>query len=323
MDNFKTIDCTDLEVIGKGVTATVYKLDDTKIIKAYKKQISLDFIENERNETVQAVECGVKTPECYETVKTEEWYGNVYQNMTGGTLTEKLLSADENEIMKWISEYAMLARGLHAKKSPPAWKNYKKLYGQQIELSKDLLTDELYNRICKIFDSVPEADNILHGDLSSGNIMLEQDQLYFIDLATVGKGHPVFDLIVPYMVTVIWPLFTKMANDMSPEEREKRKDWFAYLNKYSQKSILIQFGEKAWKLFVKVYFQLQSLDDEFIPRFTALIRNYSMAKYCLCGFFKNIYSAELINEMINYYGGNLLKCEDTDMELLKDDRWNF
>ena len=37
MDNFNTIDCSDLEVIGKGVTATVYKLDDTKIIKAYKK----------------------------------------------------------------------------------------------------------------------------------------------------------------------------------------------------------------------------------------------------------------------------------------------
>ena len=323
MDNFNTIDCSDLEVIGKGVTATVYKLDDTKIIKAYKKQISLDLIENERNETIRAVECGVKTPKCYETVKTEEWYGNVYQSMTGGTLSEKLLSSDENELMKWISEYAMLTRGLHAKRSPVIWKNYKEVYRRQVEMSKDLFTDELYDLICKTFDSIPEADNILHGDLSTGNIMLEQDQLYFIDLATMGNGHPVFDLIVPYMVTIVWPLFAKMANDMPLEERENRKDWFEYLNKYSKKSMPMQLGEKAWKLFVKVYFQLQSLDDEFIPSFTALIRKYSMAKYCLCGFFKNIYSAELINEMIHYFGDNLLMCEETNMELFKDDRWNF
>lgn len=321
MADYEFIDCSNLKQIGKGVTAFAYKLDDSRMIKVYNEGITLEQIENEKNITLKVCSYGVNTPMCYGTVKTNSWYGNIYQYLSGGTFTEHILSSDKDGLNRWITEYAKLAKSLNTKCAGEDLNDYLSMFEYHLEISKDILSKEVVSKIEDLLKTVPKTNNFLHGDMSTGNIMMENDQLYFVDLATVGKGHPIIDLTVPYMVTIMWPEFTKMANEMTKEDRIKRGDWFKYLNRYTEKSLSYENGQAAWKLFLKTYFDLESVEDEYIEKVTALIRYFSMAKYCMCGSFKKIYSSDLIEEMVNYYSSNLMSCKIPDMELLNDDRW--
>ncbi|MDO4489217.1 MAG: phosphotransferase [Eubacteriales bacterium] len=317
------IDCSNLKPIGKGVTAVTYILDEDKVIKAYKKGISLELIEAERRVSEVICAYGVRTPVCYETVRTEEWYGNVYQAMRGGTFTSKLMSADSDGMREWMVKYAGLAKSLHGVCAGDDIDDVKEYLGKHLELSRNVLTDEAYSFIKKTLECFPKTSNLLHGDMSSGNIMIDDGELYFIDLATVAKGHPVYDLTVPYMVTNMWPKFAKMANGMTEAEREAEPDWFNYLNRYTEKALSEEMGIIAWRCFIKEYFSLSSEEDEFIERVTELIHFISMTKYSMSGSFISIYPEVLVRKMADFYSSELYSCREADLELLKDVRWNI
>lgn len=323
MEAYEFVDCSNLEQIGKGVTALAYKLDESRMIKIYKEGITLEQIENERSITQKICDYGVNTPMCYGTVRTNLGYGNIYRYLSGGTFTDHLLSSSRDSLNRWVIEYAKLAKSLNEKNAGDDLADYHTILEGHLEISRDLLSEDVIAEIERVLNAIPNSDNLLHGDMSTGNIMVERDQLFFVDLATVGKGHPIIDLSVPYMVTVMWPRFSEMARNMPEMEREKRKDWFGYLNRYTEKSLPGEEGQLAWKLFLKTYFGLASPEDDLIERLTDIIRYFSMAKYCLCGFFKRVYSRDLLDEMVNFYSSQLMSCKKPDMELLKDDKWNL
>ncbi|MDO4484013.1 MAG: phosphotransferase [Clostridia bacterium] len=317
------IDFSRLPVMGEGVTAVTYLLSETRVIKAYKKGVPLEMIESERKISETLCRYGIRTPVCYETVRTAEGYGNVYQAMRGGTLTKRMLQADEEGLRAWMQQYAGLAKELHGVRAEHDINDCLEIYRFHLKLTRDLLTDEVISLAERTLSGIPGASNLLHGDMSPGNIMLDEGQLYFIDLATVTKGHPALDLTVPYMVTLMWPRFAAMAKAMTEDERAAQPAWFGYLNRYTEKALSEEAGRMAWVSFLKEYFCLASNEEALVWEITKLIRYIAMVKYCLCGSFQAIYPDELVHKMAEFYSGQLLSCEEPDLELLKDDRWNL
>ena len=47
----------------------------------------------------------------------------------------------------------------------------------------------------KIINSIPDRDTFVHGDIHPKNIMVQDDELLFIDMADLTYGHPVFDYL--------------------------------------------------------------------------------------------------------------------------------
>ncbi|MDO4478707.1 MAG: phosphotransferase [Lachnospiraceae bacterium] len=317
------IDCAGLQMIGRGVTAVTYRLDDTKVLKAYKKGITKEQIAAERAISEKMCRYGVKTPVCYDTVRTPEGFGNVYQYLHGNILTAPLLKADDVSLPMWMAKYATLAKsvnGVCAGDDMPAILDQ---YEEHLKLTEELLTPEVVRFIRETFAAVPAAENLLHGDLSTGNIMIDGDELYLIDLATMAKGHPVFELTVPYMVTLMWSRFARIAAEMTQEERAENPDWFAYVDRYTAKALPGEMGLPAWRQFVKAYFGLATAEDPFITQVTEMVHVIAMCKYCLCGSFKAIYAEALVKKMAAFYSEELMKCPSPRMEVLKDDRWNI
>ncbi|MDO4494067.1 MAG: phosphotransferase [Clostridia bacterium] len=319
------VDCSQLRPIGKGVTAVTYVLDDGKVIKAYRKGVPLPNIEAERRISETLYGHGIDIPECFGTVRTDEWYGNIYRRLHGGTFTAHLLNAakEGRGFAEWIGKYAALAKHFNGVRAEEGILSCKDLFRKELEISAPYLSAEDRLRIRDIWERIPDTENLLHGDMSTGNIMIDGDDLYFIDLATVAKGHPVFDLTVPYMVLNMWPRFAKTALEMPVEERTREKDWFAYLNRYPEKALPEADGAFAWKHFLKEYFTLDSAADPWITQISDLVRCIAMAKYSMSGSFRSIYPEHLVRKMSDFYSAELRSCKSPEWELLNDDRWNL
>ena len=67
-------------------------------------------------------------------------------------------------------------------------------YLKKLDNIHPLLSDELYERMKEFYDSLPEDDHVIHGDLQMKNIMLSGDEPMLIDMDTLSQGLPIFDL---------------------------------------------------------------------------------------------------------------------------------
>lgn len=45
---------------------------------------------------------------------------------------------------------------------------------------------------------IPDRDTIVHGDAHVGNVMVQDGELILIDMADMGRGHPIFDFAALY-----------------------------------------------------------------------------------------------------------------------------
>ena len=76
----KSVNIEGLEKISDGATATVYRLDEGKVIKVFKPNISFDLmIEKEKVLSTIGYISGVPTPIAYETVKVGDSFGIIFE----------------------------------------------------------------------------------------------------------------------------------------------------------------------------------------------------------------------------------------------------
>ena len=65
-----------------------------------------------------------------------------------------------------------------------------------------VLTDEEMEKLRALYESIPDRDTFIHGDCHTGNVMVREGEMMFIDLGTAGTGHPIFDMVSMYSLFV-------------------------------------------------------------------------------------------------------------------------
>ena len=63
----------------------------------------------------------------------------------------------------------------------------------------------LYGTVYELIANIPDRDTFIHCDCHVGNIMVRNDELILIDMADVGRGHPLFDIGAEYYHYKIMP----------------------------------------------------------------------------------------------------------------------
>ena len=75
----RTVSVEGLEMIGRGATATVYRLDREMVLKVFNPNTSLDIIRKENELCKNAFISGIPTAISYDVVQAGDCYGAVYE----------------------------------------------------------------------------------------------------------------------------------------------------------------------------------------------------------------------------------------------------
>ena len=209
-------------VIGRGAIGTVYRIDEDTIVKVYEIPDSLPMIENEQKRAKQAFLKGIPTAISYDVVKVGEKYGSVFEMLKATTFNDWLIKEPDNR-EEIVRQYARFIRQIHGVEMergelPEA----KAVFSEYLRTLRPLLQAEQYDRLCALFEVMPEDLHVVHGDIQMKNVMLSGSEPLLIDMDTLSVGDPVFDLMGLYVTYKLFCLhdpnnsmdFLGLSNEM-------------------------------------------------------------------------------------------------------------
>lgn len=203
----RRVSLENAEEIGWGFTARVYRLTEDSIIKVYRESVTIEEIEMELNRAKQAFIAGIPTAISYDIVDVENSIGVIFERMDGGTLQSAMLAHPErfDELME---QYARVLQAINSTPvSDEAIPDAKELALQKLKYlteEKELLSPQEAERMEKLLRSLPDTGTYIHGDCQFKNIMLSGGEPMLIDMDTLSKGSPLFELAALYYCYIVF-----------------------------------------------------------------------------------------------------------------------
>jgi uncharacterized protein (TIGR02172 family) len=179
MDNFQ-------KPIAIGRTAEVYPFEDGKVLKLFFPTIPQLWIEKEVDTGRYIQDAHLPVPKVYERMKLNGREGVVYERIEGPSLLNELAKKP------WkVVQYARLLAGLHVQvHEVPAPTNLETqrewARGGIPETTK--LSKDLQEKVLHLLDSMPDENQLCHGDFHPGNIIVTHRGPVIIDWMTASKG---------------------------------------------------------------------------------------------------------------------------------------
>ena len=244
-----------LSVIGRGQTASVYRLDTDTIVKVFRPEIDFGMVQNEISKSKVAFMHGLPTAISYDIVKVGDCFGVVYELLNAKTLAD-CMKDDPERMEEYIRLFADLIRQVHETEvtAEQFVSSRATTLGALPYMKGRIFNDEEYEKVKAIFENIPERKTFIHGDCHTGNVMLQGKELMFIDLSCAGCGHPIFDLMSMYLTAACHQ--GELLSSYTKEE--------AY---------------HIWNIFLRVY--LQTEDEAFLAKAEEQIAAFSSARILL------------------------------------------
>lgn len=258
----RELDVSGFPEIGRGATGVVYQMDKDTIVKVFNQYFSRTMVEQEKEFALIAFKSEVPTAISYDVVKVNNCYGVVYEMLNAKDFT-KAIKADIQKEDHYVHLFAQIVKQMHEtvveSGELPDYRETLKAYFRK---SVGILGSETeVEAFIRIVDNVPRTKNLLHGDCHFGNVMLQDEEPVFIDMAGLSVGHPVFDLSGFYTSIL---LFSKYCIGLVPEH-------------------LIPFdfgtGERIWDTFCRDYFKTE--DEAFLEKVTDQVEAIAICRLCL------------------------------------------
>ena len=199
LDNAKEIDW--------GFTARVYRLTEDSIIKVYREDVPMEDIEGELSRAKKAFIAGIPTAISFDIVDVGNSIGVIFERMDGGTLQSAMLSHPEkfDELMEQYISVLQTINSIEViDESVP---DAKELALQKLSYLRDekgLLSQPEAERMAKFLASIPDTGTYIHGDCQFKNIMLSGGEPMLIDMDTLAKGSPLFELYALYYCYIVF-----------------------------------------------------------------------------------------------------------------------
>ena len=177
-------------LIGQGNTADVFDLGDNKVVKLYHAGFYKGAIETEWENSKLLNHLNIPIAKSYEMVAYEDRYGIVYDKLQGVSLLDLVLQPEKTE------SCTMMLAQMHKKLLNyviPAAVSYKTILHNCIQ-STDQIKENSKVKLLEILATLPEGEQLCHGDFHYGNLLLVGQDCYVIDYMNVCKGHRNLDI---------------------------------------------------------------------------------------------------------------------------------
>lgn len=252
-----------LELIGRGATGCVYRIDKETIIKVFNENVGLRMINNEGKKAKDAFIFGVPTAISYDIVKVGDRYGVIYELLNAEDLLN-VVRNDKTHIEEYIRNFAVKMREMHTIEVDDRFGDIKEDTIKYMGfLVGKVCTEEEVEKMRAVVRNVPDRNSFIHGDAHIGNVMLQNGEYMFIDLSTAGKGHPIFDM-------VSMCLGFKMSQLRTAEQREAHE---------LTRGFTAEELQLIWHTYLKSYFAAD--DESFIKKAEEQIIAISCARTIL------------------------------------------
>lgn len=192
----RKIDLEKCERIGFGGNGAVYRVSEDEIVKVNYNPATYAALDMELAKAKEAFLLGIPTAISFDLVDCGEGRrGVVYETIKSRTLGETIQSSPE--LMEELTEkYIEQLNILHAVHTDnPVFSNAKDSYRKQVEDASKFLTEEEGKMLEQILEVLPEGDRLVHCDAHPKNIMIQGDEMLWIDMEGMSVGHPIYDLI--------------------------------------------------------------------------------------------------------------------------------
>ena len=199
----KSISVDGCKFLGSGQNGSVYRLDSDTIVKVYsKKGIPLEKAYNEQRNARTALVSGVPTAISPGLVQVDGSPGILYELIDAKTIKE-YIAENPNKLEDIITREAELLKEIHSiELEAGTFPSMEATYRQRTDSLAGMLSAEEIRLMHLAIDALEPRNTYVHGDCHLGNIMVQGDELLFIDMADSSLGHPMYDIACSYMYSV-------------------------------------------------------------------------------------------------------------------------
>ncbi len=195
---YRSLTVEGCEVIGQGANGKVYRLDPDTIIKVYMNPDCLEDIHRERELARKAFVLGIPTAIPYDVVKVDGTYGSVFELLNAKSFS-KLIKANPENIMEYISAYTDLLKKIHATEvGEGELPDMNEVAIGWVNDLKPQLPQEQWSKLFALVSAIPHSLGMLHGDYHTKNLMMQNDEVLLIDMDTLAAGNPIYEFAFMY-----------------------------------------------------------------------------------------------------------------------------
>lgn len=191
------------KVIGEGFFSTVYRIDKDTIVKVFNRTSDPDQIERELTMSKQAFVLGVPTAISYDIVRVDDKLGVRFEMLDCMSLKNAFLEYPD-KYDELVDKYVALLKKINNTdtKNNPVFPDMKEFFVEKLNYIKHFIDHSYYEKAKNLLLTIPERSTFVHGDCHFKNIMVQGDDYLLIDMDTLSKGHPIFELALiraPYV----------------------------------------------------------------------------------------------------------------------------
>jgi uncharacterized protein (TIGR02172 family) len=196
----REISIEGLEFLSAGVCGQVFRLDKETIVKLYNEGVAAEVAEQEKQFARAAFVAGVPTALSYDIVTCGNRTGVIYEMLEAVQLSAVIRQTPES-VATHAALLADVAHTFHSKQADAQiFPDLKARLRVNIAALKGIFSDADVGLLAALLEAIPDADNLVHFDLHTSNIMLREGEPVIIDMGDVSRGHYLFDVGLVSMI---------------------------------------------------------------------------------------------------------------------------
>lgn len=209
---YREISIDNCEKIAEGFYGTIYRIDSETIVKVFKMPNALETIKRERELAKKAFVLGIPTAIAYDIVKVGDLYGAIFE-LINAEVSVDSIKTDEilDDFAKKCTSILKNMHEIDVKHGD--FPSRKERVVGWLKDCKKYFTEDIYNKLMNLLDSIPESNHLLHCDFHVKNIMIQNGDLLIIDMDTLSIGHPIFEFSALYSVYIGFACVDKENTD--------------------------------------------------------------------------------------------------------------
>ncbi len=178
--------------IATGRSAEIYEWGEGQVLKLFLASVPVEWAKAEASIGRMVHAAGLPVPAVGEIVEVAGRPGIVLERLVGPSLLD-VMSARPWAVFHFAGRLARLHAEIHSHQAPPDLLPQREWIMGVCQLTKSLPAN-LRGPVLTILDSLPQGDQLCHGDFHPGNIMMTKRGPFIIDWLGAHRGCPVGDL---------------------------------------------------------------------------------------------------------------------------------
>jgi uncharacterized protein (TIGR02172 family) len=178
--------------ISSGRTSEIYNWDQEHVLKLFHEWVALENIENEARITRSVYKAGLPVPEVSEVVQVNNRHGLILQRITGGSMF-RLAQRRPWNVIRYSRRSAELHFEIHSHSITTDLPSQRQILERNIRQAVGL-PSHLRTKVLAALETMPDGDQLCHGDFWGGNILMTPQGEVIIDWYRASRGNPLADL---------------------------------------------------------------------------------------------------------------------------------